>query len=78
MELSNFAITIPCPAPGICTENLLRLLGYCILIFAGGLFGVDSEGRAFVCKRFLPFLEFVIARIDDRQQFGLIFVALKL
>ena len=63
MQLSIFAMTIPPPRapPGICTENSPPLWGFCILIFARGgrgFLGVCPEGRAFVYKRFLPFLEF--------------------
>ena len=77
MQLSVFAITIPRAPPGICNKNLPPPWGFCILAFARGwrFDGVGPKGRAFVYKRFLPFLEFfiVMARIGDWQHFGFIY-----
>ena len=60
MQLSIFAITFPLAPPGICTENLSQILGFCILIFPPGEgdYLVGPEGLEFVCIQFLPFLEF--------------------
>ena len=60
MQVSISSITIPPRTPGICTKNLSPPWGFCILAFARGwgFVGIAPEGRAFVCKRFLPFVEF--------------------
>ena len=50
----------PPRTPGICTQNLPPLWGFCILIFAWGrgFVGIGPKGRGLVYKRFLPLLEF--------------------
>ena len=60
MQVSISSITIPRAPPGICSKNLSLPWGFCILAFARGgwgFVGVAPEGRAFVYKQFLPFLE---------------------
>ena len=56
----NFIHNHPPRTPGICTKNLPPPWGFSILTFVreAGICWGSSEGRAFVCKRFLPFLEF--------------------
>ena len=57
----NFCHNHPPGTHGDLHRKFALLCGFCILNFArggGDFFGVGPEGRAFVYKRFLPFLEF--------------------
>ena len=63
MQLSIFAITIPPPCiPGDLHQKFTPTLGFCNLAFARGwgFVGVAPEGRAFVYKQVLLFLEFLL------------------
>ena len=71
MQLSIFAITIPpCASPGICTENLPPLWGFCILIFvlgAGILLGYVPRGGHLSINDFCHFWNFHYNRKNWRQ-----------
>ena len=60
MQLSILSITMPPRIPGICTKLLHHPGAFESKFLPGrrGFVGVGPEGRAFVCKRFLPFWEF--------------------
>ena len=82
MQLSFFAIII---LPyrlllGIYTENLPLLWGFCILIFAWGqgFFGGSSLGASICLQTIFAIfgIFIVIARIGDRQHFGVQYLLL--
>ena len=60
MQVSIFSITVPLHTPGICIKYCPTPWGFCVIAFARerAFVGVPPEGRAFVCKRFFPFLKY--------------------
>ena len=65
MQVSISSITIPPRTPGDLHQKFAPTLGLLHPSFClggGGFFGIAPEGRAFVYKRFLPFLEFPLYR----------------